>query len=93
MGTLIFTPQGRMLAALCDGTAGVQDGRAYNSYCGAFEISEGRLTTHVDSGAPPVRIGGRQVRDVTFRDSLLVLSSVRPSGKRRELHWQRICSA
>ena len=91
MGRLIFNPDGRMMAVVCDGRTSIPDGqkRGYASYCGNFELSGNLLTTHVDAAALTERVGGQQIRRLEFRDKLLVMIPPRrTNGEQRELFWK-----
>lgn len=95
MGLLVFSADGRMLAALCDSradTGGAE--REYNSYCGAYRFDGKTLVTRVDGATRPERIGGDQVRRVEFRgDRMVLFPPPRPLGavnQHRELVWERI---
>src|SRR5579864_6942061 len=68
MGRVTFTAEGRMMAVTCDGRPELPPGtrREYSSYCGNYTFDGRRLVTHVDAASEPSRIGGEQVRDVSF---------------------------
>jgi hypothetical protein len=95
MGQITFA-NGRMLAALCRGDAdlGPTGNRPYSSYGGTYAIVDGRLEVDVDIALDPSRIGGKQVRDITFDGNRLVLRPpVRAYGEsreQRELAWVRV---
>jgi hypothetical protein len=91
MGRIIFTPEGRMMAVVCDGRTEMpaDEKRGYASYCGNFRLDGNRLITTVDAAAIPERIGGQQIREYWFAQDFLVLQSPRrPSGEQRELFWR-----
>ncbi len=90
MGRLILSPEGRMMAVVCDGRPTVPEGesRGYASYCGNFTISGNMLVTHVDAAAKAERIGGQQIRRMEKRDGQLVMIPPRRAdGSQRELFW------
>jgi Lipocalin-like domain len=92
MGRLVLTPEGRMMAVLCDGRPSIPDGqkRAYSSYCGNFSVEENILITIVDAASDAGRIGSAQRRKLALRDGKLVLTPPpRLDGEQRELIWER----
>jgi len=96
MGLVVFAPDGRMMAVLCDGRAWLppNEPRQYVSYAGSSGFDGPTLSTRVDASSDQSRIGGDQVRHVTFRDGLMVLAPPRRlfAGvmQHQELVWQRI---
>jgi hypothetical protein len=96
IGQLVFTAEGRMLAALCNGDANTGTGvdRNYSSYGGAYTLSGTTLTVAVDMASDTRRISGHQVRQA-FLDGerLLLRPPTRPYNgvmQQRELLWERI---
>ncbi len=92
MGRVVLSPNGRMMAVLCDGRPSLPAGveRAYASYCGNYRIEAGRLVTRVDASDLPARLGGDEVREVEWRGDTLVLRPPRRAdGTQRELTWER----
>ncbi len=96
MGQVMFSTNGRMMAAVCDGRHELPPGvaREYSSYCGNYTFDGSRLITRVDAASDPGRIGSEQVRDVRFEGGLMVLRPpVRAYGgsvAQRELYWEKI---
>jgi hypothetical protein len=96
MGLVVFAPDGRMMAVLCDGRASLppNEPRQYVSYAGNYGFDGTTLSTRVDASSDQSRIGGDQVRHVTFRDGQMVLAPPRRlfAGvmQHQELVWQRI---
>jgi hypothetical protein len=97
MGRVVLTPDGRMMAVLCDGRRDLPAGevREYSSYCGNYTFDGTRLVTRVDAASDPGRIGSDQVRDVRFEGGLMVLRPpLRSYGdtpqQQRDLYWERI---
>src|ERR1700758_3149222 len=74
IGRIVFEGN-RMLCAVCDGRTDIPAGetRAYTSYGGCFSLDGSRLVTRVDVASDPNRIGKDEIREVTFRDGLLVI--------------------
>jgi hypothetical protein len=98
MGRVAFTAEGRMMAVTCDGRAELPPGtpRAYSSYCGKYTFDGSRLVTRVDAASDPSRIGGDQVREVSFDGDRMIL---RPPPRQTEageeyraLTWERIAA-
>jgi hypothetical protein len=97
IGQISFTPERRMLAALCNGdTAPDHDGegdRGYSSYGGFYELIDTTLTVNVDMASDKSRIGGQQIREAVLDgDRLLLRPPMRLYGgitQRRELVWER----
>lgn len=96
MGLVVFQADGRMMAVLCDGRAALSDGkpRQFMSYAGNYTFDGATLSTRVDASSDASRVGGDQVRHVTFRDGLMVLAPPRRlyAGvmQHQELAWERI---
>ena len=78
MGQIVFTAEGRMLAALCNGDTDAGT----------------TLTTDVDIASDTRRIGGQQVREAFLDgDRLLLRPPLRAYNginQQRELQWERI---
>ncbi len=95
MGLVIFQPDGRMMAVLCDGRAAIPDGepRQFMSYAGRYTYDGTTLSTHVDGSSDASRIGGHQVRNVRFDGTTMVLAPLRRlyAGvmQHQELFWER----
>jgi len=98
MGRVAFTTEGRMMAVTCDGRPELPPGtaRAYSSYCGNYTFDGTRLVTRVDASSDPARIGGDQVRDVSFEgDTMILRPPPRPTDageEYREISWVRLSS-
>ncbi len=98
MGRVAFTADGRMMAVTCDGRPELPLGesRAYSSYCGNYTFDGKRLVTRVDAASDPTRIGGEQVREVSFAGARMILRPPpRPSAggeEYRELTWEKIAA-
>jgi hypothetical protein len=95
MGLLTFTPNGRMMASLCDGRPSPIDGaRAFVSYCGDYTFDGAKLVTRVDGASDPLFLSEPQVREARLEGNRLTLRP--PVGFRgasdlaRELVWERI---
>jgi len=93
-GLLSISPNGRMMAVLCDGRPGLQvTPRDYSSYCGNYTFDGTTLVTKVDASQPE-RIGSEQVRKIRFDGELLVLMPPpalhNGTMEHREIFWQRI---
>lgn len=93
MGRVTFNAEGRMAAVVVDGRpelpADVK--RDYSSYCGNYTFDGARLITRVDAASDPSRLGGDQVREVSFDGDFMVLRPPpRPSGEHRVLTWEKI---
>ena len=98
IGRVAFTVDGRMVAVVCDGRPELPAGtaRGYSSYCGNDAFDGARLVTRVDAASDPRRIGGDQVREVSFDGDHMIL---RPPPRQteageeyRELTWARIAT-
>ena len=96
MGLLMLGANGRMIAVLCDSRPEMPSGepREYSSYCGAYTFDGATLTTHVDASAEPGRVGGDQVRAISFEGDRLVLAPPpRPykgTHMHRQMLWERL---
>jgi hypothetical protein len=96
MGLVVFQPDGRMMAVLCDGRSSLPaaEPRQFVSYAGNYTFDGNTLSTRVDASSEASRIGGDQVRHVTFKDGLMVLAPPRRlyAGvmQHQELAWERI---
>lgn len=96
MGRVAFTPEGRMMAVTCDGRPELPPGtrREYSSYCGSYTFDGTRLVTRVDAASDPSRIGGEQVREVSFDgDRMILKPPPRPTAdglQHREIVWEKI---
>jgi lipocalin-like protein len=97
MGVVVFSADGRMVAALCDARPQLPDGegdREYSSYCGAYTFDGTTLVTRVDAAADRSRLGGDQVRRVRFEGERLVLMPPprpwRGVMQHREMFFERI---
>ena len=99
MGVVVLNADGRMIAVLCDGRPGPDDGkpREYNSYCGNYTFDGKQLVTRVDASSKPERMGSDQVRDVRFEGDLMVLRPpaiiVNGEQVQRELYWKKVAEA
>ena len=96
MGLVVFAANGRMLAALCDGRGSLPDGvpRQFVSYAGNYSFDGTTLTTRVDASSEASRVGGDQVRSVSFDNGRLVLKPSRRlfagTMQHQTLVWERI---
>jgi hypothetical protein len=83
VGRVVFTPDGRMMSVVCDGSPELPTGlsREYSSYCGNYSFDGTRLITKVDAASDPDRIGSDQVRGVRFEGDQMILS---PPPRRTE---------
>jgi Lipocalin-like domain len=97
MGRVAFTAEGRMMAVTCDGRPELPHGapREYSSYCGNYVFDGRRLVTRVDAASDRSRIGGEQVREVSFdgEDRMILRPPPRPTAdglQHREIVWERI---
>src|SRR5262245_5922420 len=99
IGRVTFTAEGRMMSVVCDGRPELPAGtpREYSSYCGNYTFDGARLVTRVDAASDPSRIGGDQVREVSFEggDRMILRPPPRQSEageEYREISWVRISS-
>lgn len=96
MGRVAFTAEGRMMAVTCDGRPELPPGtrREYSSYCGNYSFDGKRLVTRVDAASDPSRIGGEQMREVSFDgDRMILKPPPRQSAdglQHREIVWEKI---
>jgi len=96
VGRIVFTAEGRMMAALSDGRrelpAGVK--REYGGYTGNYTFDGKTLTTHVDASPNPTYVGTVQVRGVRFEGERMTLlpppREIDGVQHHRELTWERI---
>ncbi|MBM3531183.1 MAG: lipocalin-like domain-containing protein [Alphaproteobacteria bacterium] len=96
MGLVVFQPDGRMMAVLCDGRKALPNGapRQFMSYAGNYTFDGTTLSTRVDASSEASRVGGDQVRTVRFENGLMVLAPPRRlyAGfmQHQELAWERV---
>lgn len=93
MGRVTFSADGRMAAVVVDARPELPSGvkRDYSSYCGNYTFDDARLVTRVDAASDPSRLGGDQVREVSFDGNLMVLRPPpRAGGEYRVLTWEKI---
>jgi hypothetical protein len=96
MGLVVFQPDGRMMAVLCDGrvTLRPDEARQFVSYAGNYSFDGSTLVTKVDASSDASRVGGEQVRQVRFEDGRLLLNPPRRlfAGmmQHQELAWERV---
>jgi hypothetical protein len=97
MGLVQFHREGRMMCVLCDGRPALPadaTAREYTSYAGSYRFDGETLTTRCDLASDPKRIGGDEIRKVSFEGARLVLTPPpRPlAGKtqHRQLVWERL---
>jgi len=96
MGLVVFQPDGRMMAVLCDGRPHLpgDEPRQFMSYAGNYTFDGRTLVTRVDASSDPSRVGGEQVRQVRFEDGRLALNPPRRlfAGimQHQELTWERV---
>lgn len=96
IGRLVFTADGRMMAALSDGRRELPVGakREYGGYCGNYTFDGTTLTTMVDAAPNAALIGTAQVRGVRFEGERMVLQppprEIDGVQHHRELTWERI---
>ena len=96
MGLVVFEPDGRMMTVLCDGRAALADGegRQFMSYAGNYTFDGETLSTRVDASSDASRVGGDQVRSVSFDGARMVLRPPRRlyAGlmQHQELVWERV---
>ena len=95
IGMITFT-QGRMLAAISgrEKPSAEAVGPEYSSYGGQYTFDGAVLRVHVDVASDKSRLGGEQVRDVTFEGNHMVLTPpLRKYGNRleqRTLIWEKM---
>jgi hypothetical protein len=93
MGRLTLSGEGRMASVVVDARPELPSGmkRDYSSYCGNYTFDGTRLITRVDAASDPVRLGGDQVREVSFDGDFMVLRPPpRAGGEYRVLTWEKI---
>lgn len=94
MGLVVFQADGRMMAVLCDGRTQLEEPRQFVSYAGNYRFDGETLTTRVDASSDPSRIGGDQVRSVSFEQGRMLLRPPRRlfAGvmQHQELMWERV---
>lgn len=96
MGRVAFTADGRMMAVTCDGRPDLPQGarREYSSYCGNYTFDGARLVARVDAASDPSRIGGEQVREVSFDGERMILRPLPRATadglQHREIVWEKI---
>ena len=93
MGRVTFNAEGRMAAVVVDGRPELPSGvkRDHSSYCGNYTFDGARLVTRVDAASDPSRLGGDQVREVSFDGDFMVLRPPpRAGGEYRVLTWEKI---
>jgi lipocalin-like protein len=96
MGLVVFAADGRMMTVLCDGrkTLAAGEPRQFMSYAGNYTFDGTTLSTRVDASSDASRVGGDQVRTVTFSDSLMTLAPPRRmfagQMQHQELVWERV---
>jgi hypothetical protein len=91
MGRVSFSPDGYMVAVVCDCRADLPDDveREYNSYCGTYTFDGKRLVTKVFANSDPRRLSVDQIRDIHFEGKLLVMRPP-PSADRGHIGDQRV---
>ena len=95
-GLVVFQADGRMMCVLCDGRAQLpaNEPRQYMSYAGNYTFDGATLSTRVDASSDASRVGGDQVRAVSFDNGHLVLRPPRRlyAGvmQHQELVWERV---
>lgn len=96
IGRLVLDPSGRMMGAIMDARPEIPAGqqRQRSFYSGRYTFDGKQLTTDVDVSIDTDRVGGKQVRDVSFEGDLMVLRPpLRKFQGRMERHslwWQKI---
>jgi hypothetical protein len=95
-GLVVFQADGRMMCVLCDGRAALPAGepRQFMAYAGNYTFDGTTLSTRVDASSDASRVGGDQVRSVSFDNGQLVLRPPRRlyAGvmQHQELVWERV---
>ncbi len=96
-GVVCFQADGRMYCVLCDGRAELPAGanRVFMSYAGNYAFDGATLSTRVDASSDQSRVGGDQIRTVTFgTDGRMTLAPPRRmfAGvmQHQELLWERV---
>jgi hypothetical protein len=96
MGLVVFQPDGRMMAVLCDGRDHLASGepRQFMSYAGNYSFDGETLSTRVDASSDASRVGGDQVRSVSFNGKEMALRPPRRmfagAMQHQELVWERV---
>ena len=96
IGRLVLDPGGRMMGAIMDARAELPAGepRQRSFYSGTYTFDGKQLVTRVDVSIDADRVGGEQVRDVSFEGDLMVLRPpLRKYHGRMERHalwWEKI---
>jgi hypothetical protein len=96
MGLVVFAADGRMMAVLCDGRKALapDEPRQFMSYAGNYTFDGATLSTRVDASSDASRVGGDQVRHVTFENGLMTLAPPRRmyagQMQTQELVWERV---
>ena len=95
-GVVCFQADGRMYCVLCDGRAELPADapRQFMSYAGNFTFDGTTLSTRVDASSDASRVGGDQVRTVSFEGGRMTLAPPRRmfagQMQRQELTWERV---
>ena len=96
IGRLVLTADGRMMGAIVDARAELPAGqpRERTFYSGNYTFDGKQLVTRVDLSIDQDRVGGEQVRDVSFEGEYMVLRpplrNYRGRMERHSLWWVRI---
>lgn len=96
IGRVCLLPSGQLMAVLCDMRKDVPTGveREFSSYCGNYTFDGRQLVTTVFANSDPARLGGAQIRNVTFEGKYMVLRHAPATGPapgdRREMYWERL---
>ena len=96
IGRLVLEPNGRMMGAIMVARAEIPAGQARERsfYSGIYRFDGRQLITRVDTSIDTDRVGGEQVRDVSFEGDLMVLRPpLRKYNGRMEKHalwWKKI---
>ncbi|MGH1358820.1 MAG: lipocalin-like domain-containing protein [Burkholderiaceae bacterium] len=96
LGVVTFDPDGRMVAALYNGSADLPAGktREFNSYCGAYTYDGESLCTKVDASSNQAWLNSEQVREVAFEGELMVLKpplrAYASQPEQRVLYWRKL---
>jgi hypothetical protein len=79
---------------LCDGRKALDGPRQFMSYAGNYTFDGTTLSTRVDASSEASRVGGDQVRTVTFDNGLMTLAPPRRmfagQMQHQELVWERV---
>lgn len=96
IGRLVLDPGGRMMGAIMDARPEIPAGepRQRSFYSGQYSYDGRQLVTRVDVSIDADRVGGEQVRDVSFEGKYMVLRPpLRKYHGRMERHslwWEKI---